>query len=252
MSFTIFPAIDLRDGQVVRLQLGDPERQTIFDQDPRAVAERWVAAGANWLHVVNLDGAFDEAGHANWKALPTITKCGAQVQFGGGMRAMVDIEHAFECGVQRVVLGTTAVEQPDLVEQCVQRYGPHRVAVGIDARDGFVRTRGWQSDSTLSPQTLALQMKGLGVQTVIYTDISRDGVLQGVNMEATSALARATGLQVVASGGVAGAEDVRRAAEGQQDGVCGLIIGRAIYDGHIHLQEALQIARQFPAGGQAC
>jgi phosphoribosylformimino-5-aminoimidazole carboxamide ribotide isomerase len=242
MGLTIYPAIDLRDGQVVRLQLGDPDRQTVFDHDPVASAQRWIADGAVWLHVVNLDGAFAESGRANWQILPQITACGAQVQFGGGMRAIADIEQAFAAGVERVVLGTIAVEQPDLVKEAVTRFGPGHVAVGIDARDGIVRTRGWQTGTTLTPQALARQMGDLGVQTIIYTDISRDGVLSGVNTQATAELARTTGLDVIASGGVAGLDDVERTAATMSSGVRGLIIGRALYDGRISLADALALA----------
>lgn len=241
MRLTIYPAIDLRDGQVVRLQLGDPDRQTVFDHDPVATAQRWIADGAAWLHVVNLDGAFAESGRANWRVLPQITACGARVQFGGGMRTMVEIERAFAAGVERVVLGTIAVEQPALVKEAVTRFGAEHVAVGIDAQDGIVRTRGWQTGTTLTPQALARQMGDYGVQTIIYTDISRDGVLSGVNTEATAELAQATGLDVIASGGVAGLDDVARTAAAVPTGVRGLIIGRALYDGRISLVDALAL-----------
>ena len=229
-------------GKCVRLQLGDPDRQTVFDHDPLACAQRWIADGAEWLHVVNLDGAFAESGRANWQILPQIAACGARVQFGGGMRAMADIEQAFAAGVERIVLGTIAVEQPDLVREAVTRFGAGHVAVGIDARDGAVRTRGWQTGTTLTPLALAQQMGDLGVQTIIYTDISRDGVLSGVNIEATAELAQSSGLDVIASGGVAGLDDVERTAAAMSSGVSGLIIGRALYDGRISLADALALA----------
>lgn len=242
MSIDLYPAVDLRNGHVVRLQLGDPNRQTTFADDPLEVAERWIECGTSWLHVVNLDGAFDEAGLSNWQALPKLTRLAARVQFGGGMRTMEDITRAVDFGVSRVILGTVAVEQPDIVADAVRRFGAERIAIGIDARDGIVKTRGWQSDSTRTPVDLGLQMAALGVRTIIYTDISRDGILTGVNAQATIELARSTGLNVIASGGVASLVDVRHVLAGAADGVSGLIIGRALYDGNIDLREAFMIA----------
>lgn len=245
MSFTIYPAIDLRQGQVVRLQHGDPARQTTFSADPAATAQRWQTAGAHWLHVVNLDGAFDEAGAANWAALPKLTNLGMQVQFGGGMRTLADVERALAAGAARVVLGTAAVENPALVADAITRFGAERVAVGIDARDGRVKTRGWQTDTAVSPLDLAQQMKAQGVTTIIYTDISRDGVLTGVNAAATAELARASGLHVIASGGVAALDDIQRVLAHAADGVAGVIIGRALYEGRVALETAVQLAAQM-------
>lgn len=250
MTLTLYPAIDLRQGQVVRLQLGDPQRQTVFDHDPVATAQRWLAAGAEWLHVVNLDGAFAESGRANWHVLPQIAASGARVQFGGGMRDLEAIDRAFRAGVRRVVLGTAAVEQPQLVQAAVATYGVDAVAVGIDARDGKVRTRGWQNATDLSPAKIARQMRDLGVRTIIYTDISRDGVLSGVNVAATAELAQGSGMDVIASGGVATLEDVRHVQAARASGISGLIIGRALYDGCLDLREALAVAsgRSFTVG----
>lgn len=245
MTFTIYPAIDLRRGQVVRLQHGDPNRQTTFGDDPTAVARQWLAAGASWLHVVNLDGAFDEAGAANWNVLPALTTLGAQVQFGGGMRTLADVERALALGVTRAILGTAAIENPSLVSEAVQHFGPDRVAVGIDARDGRVKTRGWQTDTAVSPTALAQQMKERGITTIIYTDISRDGVLTGVNATATAALAGDTGLHVIASGGVASLDDVRHLLPHASDGVAGVIIGRALYDGKVDLAETVKMAKKI-------
>ena len=243
VSFTIYPAIDLRRGQVVRLKYGDPERQTVFGDDPLATADKWVEAGATWLHVVNLDGAFDEAGLQNWQLLPQLTRSGARVQFGGGMRTLKDIARALKLGAARVILGTVAVEEPDIVEDAVRHFGPERVAVGIDARDGLVKVRGWQDESVKTPLVLAMQMMAVGVRTVIFTDISRDGVLTGVNAQATADLARNTGLNVIASGGVASLEDVRRVLAFEKDGVSGLIIGRALYEGRVDLKAAMEVVR---------
>ena len=243
MSIDIYPAIDLRHGQVVRLELGDPQRQTTFSSDPLQIAKKWVATGATWLHIVNLDGAFDESGLQNWQTLAQLAGAGARIQFGGGLRSLKDMARAFNLGIDRVILGTVAVEEPDIVADAIRFFGPERVAVGIDARDGKVKIRGWQSETISSPIELGMQMSALGVRTVIFTDISRDGVLTGVNVDATRELARETGLNVVASGGVASLEDVRQVVDGAEDGLSGLIIGRALYDGNIDLGQALKLAK---------
>jgi phosphoribosylformimino-5-aminoimidazole carboxamide ribotide isomerase len=238
----IFPAIDLRKGAVVRLEYGDPNRQTTFGDDPVAVAREWVGCGASWLHVVNLDGAFDEAGGANWAVLPALTQQNARVQFGGGIRTLADIERALNAGISRVILGTVAIENPELVTQAVKEFGASQIAVGIDARDGRVKMRGWQTDTPVSPVELGLRVKNAGIQTIIHTDIARDGVLTGANVESSTELAQATGLQVIVSGGVAGLDDVRRAKKAGA-GIAGIIIGRALYDGKIDLKEAIEEIR---------
>lgn len=238
-SFTIYPAIDLRNGRVVRLEHGDLEKETVFGDDPAAMGRKWVAAGAGWLHVVNLDGAFDEKGTANWLALPALTGLGAKVQFGGGVRSLRDVERALSAGVSRVILGTAAIENPDLVEEAVERFGPARIAVGIDAREGRVKTRGWLQDTAVTPAELGRQMQERGVTTAIYTDISRDGILTGVNAEAAAELAGAAGLDVIASGGVASLDDILRCYALADEGVAGVITGRALYDGRIDLAQAV-------------
>jgi phosphoribosylformimino-5-aminoimidazole carboxamide ribotide isomerase len=243
MTFTIYPAIDLRHGRVVRLQHGDPERQTVFSDDPLAVAEQWLAAGATWLHVVNLDGAFDEAGAANWQALSDICNLGANVQFGGGLRTVDDVRRAFDLGIDRAVLGTAAIENPDLLYQSIHMMKPKSIAVGIDARDGRVQTHGWLQNSVVTPAELGKRMRALGVQTAVYTDINRDGVLAGVNAEAAAELAQATDLQVIASGGVASLDDIRRCHALAAQGVTGVIVGRALYDGRISLKEAFSLVK---------
>lgn len=245
MKFTIYPAIDLRQGRVVRLQYGDPTLETTFGDDPAAAAARWVAAGAEWLHVVNLDGAFDERGVKNWEALPTITALGVPVQFGGGIRSLKDAALALNRGVSRVILGTVAVEDPDVVGDLVDRFGSERVAVSLDARDGLVKTRGWQEATTVRAEDLAMQLAAVGVRTVIYTDISRDGVLSGPNVAATAGLAAATGLEVIASGGVSSLDDICALLDHADQGIGGAIIGRALYDGKIDLREAIAMV----AGG---
>ncbi len=238
MSFTVYPAIDLRGGKVVRLKEGDPARMTTYSDDPAEMARRWLEAGASWLHVVNLDGAFGESDDANRKALESILKLGARVQFGGGIRSLAAIEAALSLGVSRVVLGTIAIENPNVVADAIQKFDAERIAVGIDAWDGLVRTRGWKADSGISVTDLALQMRTLGLATVIFTDISRDGLGSGLNIAATRELAEVSSLDVIASGGVHTMEDVIAAREANLSGV---IIGRALYEGTIELKRALQV-----------
>jgi phosphoribosylformimino-5-aminoimidazole carboxamide ribotide isomerase len=237
MTFTIYPAIDLRGGKVVRLKEGDPARLTAYSDDPAETARRWLHAGTSWLHVVNLDGAFGENDHANRSALVSILKTGAQVQFGGGVRSLEAVERALDLGVRRVILGTIAIEQPDVVAEALKRFGAEKVVVGIDARDGLVRVRGWKEDGGITAIDLARQMRTLGLRTVIFTDVSRDGLGSGLNIPSTRALAEASQLDVIASGGVHTVQDVISAREAD---LAGAIIGRALYEGTIDLKETLK------------
>ncbi len=253
----IFPAIDLRQGKCVRLRQGRPEAETVFSDDPVAMAEHWVSQGAQWLHVVNLDGAFGQASSPplsppqlwggsskNLRVVGEIVAAVAiPVQFGGGLRTMADIEEALGLGVARVVLGTVAVEEPSLVAEAVQRFGAERIVVGIDARRGKVATHGWQEVSSLTATELAFRVRELGVERVVYTDIARDGMLSGVNVEAVRELAQHTGLKVIASGGVSSLDDLRRLKEVEASGVEGVIVGQALYTGALDLREAIEIAR---------
>ena len=234
----IYPAIDLRGGKVVRLKEGDPARMTAYSDDPAEMARKWLSMGAAWLHVVNLDGAFGESDDANRSALEAILKLGAQVQFGGGMRSLDAIEDAIALGVSRVVLGTIAIEQPKVVIAALKKFGPEKIAVGIDARDGLVAVRGWKSDSGILAKDLALQMRTVGLRTVIFTDIRRDGLGSGLNIPSTRELADVSGLDVIASGGVHTLDDVIAVREAKLSGV---IIGRALYEGTIDLEKALQV-----------
>jgi phosphoribosylformimino-5-aminoimidazole carboxamide ribotide isomerase len=236
----IYPAIDLRNGQVVRLKYGDPNQQTVFEVDPLKVARRWAAAGAAWLHVVNLDGAFgDDAGAAakNRSLLKPLCKIGLRVQFGGGVRSMQDIEAALALGVERVILGTIAIEQPTIVTEAIKSFGAAHIVVGLDARDGQVKTRGWQSDGGIDAVSIGQQLRSSGVELIVHTDIGRDGALSGVNAAASIDLARATGLKVIASGGVSSIEDVKSLKN--QPEIDGVIIGRALYTGTIDLHQLL-------------
>lgn len=237
MSFTIYPAIDLRGGKVVRLKEGDPARMTAYSDDPVETAQRWLNAGASWLHVVNLDGAFGEKDDANQRAIDAILKLGAKIQCGGGIRSLDVVAHAIQLGIRRVVLGTIAVEQPNVVEAALKKFGAEHIAVGIDARDGLVRVRGWKDASGVSAIDLAHQMRTLGLQTVIFTDVTRDGLGSGLNIPATKELAEASGLDVIASGGVHTIQDVFAARESN---LAGVIIGRALYEGAIDLKQVLE------------
>jgi phosphoribosylformimino-5-aminoimidazole carboxamide ribotide isomerase len=238
MSFIVYPAIDLRNGKVVRLKEGDPNRITSYSDDPAQIATQWLSAGATWLHVVNLEGAFGESDSANQIAVKSILKFGARVQFGGGLRSLNAIEKIFEMGVSRVVLGTIAIEEPKIVEDAIKKFGVEKIAVGIDARDGLVSVRGWKYDSKILATDLALQMRTFGLDTVIFTDIRRDGLGSGLNIFATKELMQSSGLNVIASGGVHTLEDVIAARDAKLSGV---IIGRALYEGSIDLREALQV-----------
>ena len=241
MSFTIYPAIDLRSGKVVRLKEGDPARMTSYSDDPTQTARRWLSTGARWLHIVNLDGAFGESDSMNQIALRAILDVAiefdAQIQFGGGLRSIHGIQSAIELGVNRVVLGTIAIEQPIVAGDALKRFGAEKIAVGIDAYDGIVRARGWKSDSGIYASDLACQMRTLGLRTVIFTDISRDGLSSGLNVAATRQLAEVSGLDVIASGGVHTIDDLIIARDAN---LAGVIIGRALYEGIIDLKEALK------------
>ena len=242
MTFTVYPAIDLRGGQVVRLKEGDVARLTAYSDDSAETARRWLEAGARWLHVVNLDGAFGERDDVNREALKAILDVAklfdADVQFGGGVRSLEAVEAALSLGVSRVVLGTIAIEKPEVVAEALLRFGAEHIVAGIDARDGFVRVRGWKENSGISAVDLANKMKSLGLRTVIFTDVSRDGLGNGLNISSTRVLAYVSGLEVIASGGVHTIEDVLAARDAH---LAGVIIGRALYEGTIDLERALQV-----------
>jgi len=226
------------------LRQGRLEAETVFSNDPVAMAEHWVSQGAEWLHVVNLDGAFGQASSNLRVAEAMVAAVEIPIQFGGGLRTMADIEGALELGLTRIILGTVAVKEPSLVAEAVQRFGADRIVVGIDARSGKAATHGWQDVSSMTATELALRVKESGVERVVYTDIARDGMLSGVNVEATRELAQRTGLRVIASGGVSSLDDVRRLREIEASGVEGVITGQALYSGALELREAIEIARQ--------
>jgi len=238
-TLIIYPAIDLRGGQVVRLQQGDPTRQTTYSTDPLETARRWLDAGADWLHVVNLDGAF-QAANDTLAILARLAGLGVKIQFGGGILSLEDAARALDLGATRVVFGTAIVQNPDLVTEFVARWGAERLTVALDARGGRGAIHGWQAESAWTPTDLGRALAQRGAIHALYTDVSRDGELQGVNVAATVALAEATGLRVIASGGVASLEDVRALRTSGK--VAGAILGKALYEGLLDLGEAIRLA----------
>ncbi len=241
--FVIYPAIDLRGGKVVRLSQGDPERQTTYSEDPAVTARRWLAEGAGWLHVVNLDGAFGEEGPENLQALQAILavlrdhKPGGWLQLGGGLRDLESIRRALDLGVERVILGTSAVKNPGLVSEAIQVLGQKRIAAGIDVRGGNAAVEGWKQATETTAADLAWNLVERGVRTIIYTDISRDGMRRGADLGSAAALAEETGLEVIAAGGVSSLPELFQA---RALGLAGAVVGRALYEGQIDLRTALQ------------
>jgi len=238
----IFPAIDIRNGKCVRLTEGRFDQETIFADQPMDMAVRWANEGAEYLHLVDLDGAL--AGKpVNMAAIAQIINAvKIPVQLGGGIRTLENISECLEAGVQRVILGSIAVRQPELVKAACEQYGD-RIVVGIDARDGQAAVEGWGVTGGISAEELAKRMVQVGVKRIIYTDISRDGMLSGVNVAATTSLAQAAGIPVIASGGVKDMADMKAIKTAESAGIEGVIVGKAIYMGSLHLKDALKLAR---------
>ncbi len=233
----LYPAIDLKDGACVRLRRGEMDRATVFSRDPAAQARAFAEAGCEWLHVVDLDGAFAGA-PVNRAAVEAIVAAVAvPVQLGGGVRDMATLEGWLEAGVRRIVLGTAAARDPDFLVAACARY-PGRVAVGIDARKGRVAVAGWAETLPLALRDLARRAEDAGAAAIVYTDIARDGTLEGPNVEATRALALSVAIPVIASGGVASASDLAALKAIESAGVAGVIVGRALYEGRVALEEA--------------
>jgi phosphoribosylformimino-5-aminoimidazole carboxamide ribotide isomerase len=238
----LFPAIDLKDGQCVRLKLGDMRQATVYNEDPAAQALAFEQQGFEWLHVVDLNGAF-EGQSVNGAAVEAILKATKNpVQLGGGIRTLADIETWLSKGLERVILGTVAVRNPALVIEACKKF-PGKVAVGIDAKGGKVAVEGWAEASSLGVVELAKKFEGAGITAIIYTDIDRDGILAGINWESTLALADAVSIPVIASGGLASIEDIRRMMKPDAKKLAGAITGRALYDGRIDAAEALKMLR---------
>lgn len=237
--FIIYPAVDIRQGKVVRLVEGDPERQTMYG-DPIAAARRWIDAGSDWLHVVNLDGAFGNKGKENLKIIKALLRLfgkDVKVQVGGGLRTLQDFEELLSRGASRAVLGTIAVENPEMAVRVLQTFGPENIALALDARDGKIQVHGWAGKTSLLPEALGKEFRKQGLRTAIYTDIHRDGSGAGVNIEESKKLAASTKLEIIASGGAKSLEDVQRA---KAAGLSGIVLGRALYTGSIELREALR------------
>lgn len=238
-NFTVLPSIDLRGGRVVRLLRGDAAAEKMYSENPVAVARGFKEQGARWIHVVDLDGAF--AGEP--RQLDLVTRIresipGVNVQLGGGMRSPEHWRAALATGVNRIVLGTAAVEQPALVEALAMAH-PGRIQIAVDVRNGVVATKGWTEGSGRKPEDLASEMASWGVDSLLVTDVSRDGAMEGPNTALAAALAKASGLPVYVSGGVRSSEDITRLREHSESGIAGVIVGRAIYEGKIRLAEIL-------------
>jgi phosphoribosylformimino-5-aminoimidazole carboxamide ribotide isomerase len=237
----LFPAIDLKGGRCVRLKRGEMESATVFNNDPAAQAKIFANAGFRWLHCVDLDGAF-EGRSVNADAIRAIrANIDLPIQLGGGIRDRAGIEAWLDAGISRVILGTAALRNPELVREAAKAY-PGRVAVGIDAKDGKVAVQGWAETSEIGALALAKRFEDAGVAAIIFTDIARDGMLQGVNVEATAALANAVGIPIIASGGIASLDDIKALMAAPTTNILGTIIGRALYEGGIVPCEALALA----------
>lgn len=242
-SFIVYPAIDIRDGKCVRLQQGDYNQETIFSDSPLKVAQTWESQGGQYIHLVDLDGA--KAGQPVNDAIigQIASSVGVPVQVGGGLRTLADVERLLGLGVSRVIIGTAAINDREFTETVLGKYGD-KVAIGIDARNGFVATHGWLNTSEVRAEDLAKELAAKGAETFIYTDISRDGMMQGPNVEGILSMAAASGKTVIASGGVTSLDDLVRLNEHSSSGVGGAIVGKALYIGNIDLADALKTLGQ--------
>lgn len=241
MSFVIYPAIDMRGGKCVRLVQGDYDQETVYGDSPFDMAKSFVEQGAEWIHMVDLDGAKDGQRVNDTFVIEAAQKLNAKVQIGGGIRTEEDVLHYLNNGVDRVIIGSLAVKEPDLVKEWLRTYGD-KIAIGLDAKDGFVATHGWLETSSVKAVDLAKEFAEAGAETFIFTDIANDGMLSGPNTEATAELARETGKRVIASGGVSSLDDLRALAVFKKDGLSGAICGKSIYTGRFTVKEALEVA----------
>ena len=237
----IFPAIDLRGGHCVRLYKGDFAKEEIFSDYPGEMAKKWESMGAKYLHVVDLDGARGGQSENLAAVREILDSVHIPIELGGGIRTMEQVDSILALGVRRVILGSAAVESPELVREAVGKYG-ERIVVGVDARDGVVAVKGWEKSGGVEAVAFAKDMAAIGVRTLIHTDISRDGTLSGVNVEASMELAKASGASVVVSGGVRSMEDVKKVKMHEKDGLVGVIAGKAIYTGALDLKAAIAFA----------
>lgn len=242
----ILPAIDLRNGRCVRLTQGLKSEAKIYTGEPLEIALSYENDGAKMLHIVDLDGAFAEKESPNRNVVREIVKAlNIPVQFGGGLRSIEDVKLLAGFGVNRLIIGTLAIEQPKMLEELIKEFGA-KIAVGIDAKNGFVTTRGWEKQENVLATDLTKQMAKIGVERIIYTDIAKDGMLEGVNIEQTVNIAKVAKVKVTASGGVSSLEDIRKLKEFESAGIDSVIIGKAIYEKRFTLKEALEIAENKP------
>ncbi|KIL42923.1 1-(5-phosphoribosyl)-5-[(5-phosphoribosylamino)methylideneamino]imidazole-4-carboxamide isomerase [Jeotgalibacillus campisalis] len=239
MSFIIYPAIDMRDGKCVRLTQGDYNQETIYGDSPFDMAKQFVDEGAEWIHMVDLDGAKDGRRINDEYVLRVVNELPAKVQVGGGIRTEEDVVHYLDQGVDRVIIGSLAVTNKELVKEWLGKYGD-RIAIGLDAKDGFVATHGWIETSALRAVDLGQELADAGAKTFIFTDIETDGMLSGPNVDAVLELAEATGAQIIASGGVSSLEDLRILQAVSGSGVAGAIVGKAIYTNKFTVKEAVE------------
>ncbi|MCP2018571.1 MAG: 1-(5-phosphoribosyl)-5-[(5-phosphoribosylamino)methylideneamino]imidazole-4-carboxamide isomerase [Erythrobacter sp.] len=237
----VFPAIDLKNGQVVRLAEGDMDRATVYGDDPAAQAALFAEAGADHLHVVDLDGSFAGSAQNRGAVEAVVAAFPGRVQLGGGIRTPADVEGWFAAGIARIVIGTAALKHPQFVKDMARDY-PEAIVVAVDARDGMVATDGWAEVSDVPIADMARRFEDAGVASLLFTDIGRDGMLKGVNIDATVGLARQVDIPVIASGGVKGLTDIDTLAQFAKDGIEGVITGRALYDGRLDLAAALRVA----------
>ncbi|WLR55634.1 1-(5-phosphoribosyl)-5-[(5-phosphoribosylamino)methylideneamino]imidazole-4-carboxamide isomerase [Mesobacillus subterraneus] len=239
MKFTIYPAIDMRGGKCVRLLQGDYDKETIYGDSPFEMAKKFADEGAEWIHMVDLDGAKDGRRVNDGFVIQAAKELGVNIQIGGGIRSEDDINHYLENGVTRVIIGSIAVSNPEFAEEMVRKYEAS-IAIGLDAKNGFVATHGWLNTSVVSAVDLGKRFADAGAETFIFTDIATDGTLAGPNMEATRQLAQETGKNVIASGGVSSLDDLAALRQMREDGVSGAIVGKAIYEGRFSVKSALE------------
>ncbi|NJP37125.1 1-(5-phosphoribosyl)-5-[(5-phosphoribosylamino)methylideneamino]imidazole-4-carboxamide isomerase [Alkalicoccus luteus] len=238
-DFTIYPAIDMRGGKCVRLLQGDYDKETVYGDSPYDMAAAFAEKGASWIHMVDLDGAKAGKPVNDAHVIRAASELNAKIQIGGGIRTEEDIVRYLEAGVARVILGSSAVADPEFASDMLQKYGS-RIAIGIDARDGYAATHGWLETSQVKADELGKRLAEAGAETFIMTDISKDGMMSGPNVEAIASLGRATGKRVIASGGVSSIEDVKELALRSGDGISGAIIGKALYTDAVTLEDALK------------
>jgi phosphoribosylformimino-5-aminoimidazole carboxamide ribotide isomerase len=234
----LYPAIDIKNGKCVRLLQGQFDKETVYSDSPIEVAKRWEECGASFIHVVDLDGALDGVWTNKQTISSIVNAVNIPVQTGGGIRKIEDIEERLNVGLNRVIIGTLAIKEPEIVKEAVKRFGLDKIVVGIDAKDGMVAVHGWEEVSKVSALDLCLQMKEYGINTIVYTDISKDGMMSGPNIEQTKELVEKTGMDIIASGGVANMEDLKNVDSINADGA---IIGKALYTEAIDLTEAVKL-----------